>query len=664
MYSYWTKYLVLVITFALTNSHDCRSQFSENWINHWHFGTASGINFSSGTAVNTASSILGTEVTSSWADGDGNNMFYVGANAASTGGLGSVIWDASHTQMPNGDINIDYSSSCGLAIAPMPGNCDKYYVFHLMSHGPGWGLAYSIIDMTLPGNGTIPSPLGDVEAANKDVMHYSSDNLAEKIKIIQKGVSEDFWVLTRSWTADVFYAFEVTSSGVAATPVTSTLSATTWATVAGSPLAGWLALDKDRSIIAEANTLSASVHVYPFNNLTGAVSVGETIYSGIVFSDIPYGVEFSPDGNVLYCDRYDNSGNAVISNWDMTAGIGSIATTLQNFVLVAGVDYGAIARAADGKIYGAQLISNTSLMTIETPNNYSAPGVTYSGHSLGGTACFIGIVNQAYYYHPDNFIDSLAGNDRMICPTEQATLGAIGADSIEAVYSWEPSALVVDDDNANTLTVPLSADQQYILALIHPCGDTIKLDTVMVTMCSVLPVSWLNVSANILPRGNQVIWKVGSEQNCDKYEIEVSINGKDFTRFASHKGAGNYSGELTYYITDQNISYGIFYYRIKQIDYDGNFSYSKIVSVTRNGSTGLSIYPNPSNGLVTIDLSDHLSTESQLIISDVAGKIIEQHTISGESAVVTLDISHYAKGTYLVSSTSNEYVKTSRLIKK
>jgi len=458
------------------------SQQTANYINNWYFGDGSGMTFNAGAPVTTPSSITAYEVTANYSDGDGNVLFYAGATSLTAYGAGFTVWDASHATMPNGDVAIDYSSSCGLTAVPVPGNCDQYYIFALSAlSGANYGLRSSVIDMTLPGNGTIPLPLGDVVPGQKDVLIFNADTLAEKIKVVQKGNTENYWVITRSLNNDLFYSFEVTSGGVNPVPVVSTISATNYPTSQGSPIFSWLAVNKDRNIIAEANGFGPEVKVYSFDNLTGLLSFGEEIIpTGTFGSDIPYGIEFSPTGDALYVNWWEGANNSYITSFDMTVGFGSITPTRQDYLIATGpAEYGAMVKGPDGKIYSTRT-STTQLTVIDTPNNYLAPTIVTSGFNPAPGTCDIGMPNISYYYHPDNFIDTLAGGDRTICGTDQATIGAIAYDSIWATYSWEPALMVTDPGNAVTQTVPLSADQQFIVHVITACGDTVNTDTTMV----------------------------------------------------------------------------------------------------------------------------------------------------------------------------------------
>ncbi|MCH2232425.1 MAG: gliding motility-associated C-terminal domain-containing protein [Crocinitomicaceae bacterium] len=474
---------IFVFTILTLFTGIIHAQQTSNHLNNWHFGAFAGMTFNGGAPANITSGLDAYEATTGYSDGDGNVLFYTGALDNNTTG----IFDASNTVMPNNSMIINGSSSCGATTAPFPGSCDKYFVFHLMTP-PGttdYGLHYSIVDMALPGNGTIGAPLGDLDPTQFNLPIFTADTLAEKVKIVQKGNTENYWVITRSLTKDVFYSFEVSSAGVNMTPVVSTISSTVWPTSNGSPIFSWLCVNSQRNILAEANGFGPDVHLFNFDNTTGIVSYAENLIpTGAFGQDVPYGIEFSPDGSVVYVNRVVPGGTTYITSFDITAGIGNIAATLQDFTISTSgsSEYGALVRGPDGKIYGSRF-SNTDLIVINDPNNFTTPNISNTGYSPAPGISIIGLPNMSYYFHPDNYIDTLAGNDRTICSGQQIEIGAIGYDSIWVNYSWEPAAMISGNNNqATPVTVSLFADQEFITYLVTNCGDTVDVDTTLVTV--------------------------------------------------------------------------------------------------------------------------------------------------------------------------------------
>lgn len=636
---FFSLFLVLIVSSSI-----CAQQ-TANYVNNWHFGTSSGITFNSGSPVNIPSAIVSNEAMSNRSDGNGNTLFY---NTAFD------IWDATNVIMPNGNgITGDPSSSCGSVSCPIPGNCDQYYVFYTSNHGFGWGLAYSIVDMSLPGNGTVINPLGDVVSGQKNIMHYSGDNLAEKVIAIQKGNTENYWIVMRSITVDVFYSFEVSATGINPVPVISTISGAPFTGVVPSPLLGWLAINPDRNLLAEANGIYSDVKIFDFDNTTGIVSNEEVIMTGLVFpNDIPYGVAFSGSGDYLYagwsgcCPTTKN-----FSSFDVTGGIGTIAATRTDHDITAQLSGStdvprALVRGIDGKIYfawGGTTVNNNQLGVINAPENTVTPNIVASAHTVTNTAD-LGLPNIFYYYHPDNFIDTLAGHDRDICPTEQATIGVASYDSIWATYSWEPAAMVISPGNAVTQTVPLAASQQFVLTTISPCGDTITTDTTLVTVdCTILPVELGDYSIECDRNAPIIRWTTLSERHTSYFEIQGSPDGINFSTIGLINAAGESSSSIDY-------SYELSpsrqkYYRVKQVDQDGQFEYfdTKFVDCK---TQDLMLYPNPSN--LTINITGAEDRIINLKIMSINGKVVEHQNVHPTYEIHDFSIESLASGMYIV----------------
>lgn len=109
----------------------------------------------------------------------------------------------------------------------------------------------------------------------------------------------------------------------------------------------------------------------------------------------------------------------------------------------------------------------------------------------------------------------------------------------------------------------------------------------------ILPIELLNFSCNDV--GNSVLleWQTASEINNDYFEIERSSNGIDWEALMQIKGAGTTNTIQSYNFLDEVIVEGIHYYRLKQVDYDGKFSYSHICGTEIQPNNKLIVYPNP-----------------------------------------------------------------------
>ncbi|MFT4534128.1 MAG: hypothetical protein ACJA1A_001482 [Saprospiraceae bacterium] len=95
-------------------------------------------------------------------------------------------------------------------------------------------------------------------------------------------------------------------------------------------------------------------------------------------------------------------------------------------------------------------------------------------------------------------------------------------------------------------------------------------------------------------------WSTAIEVNNDFFEIEYSKNGIDFQSVSTVKGAGNSFEKTDYSYSHVHYFDGIVYYRIKQVDFDGNFSYSEIKEIYSQKEKFFIVSPNPAQETVYI----------------------------------------------------------------
>ncbi|MCF0071851.1 C25 family cysteine peptidase [Dyadobacter sp. CY261] len=184
-----------------------------------------------------------------------------------------------------------------------------------------------------------------------------------------------------------------------------------------------------------------------------------------------------------------------------------------------------------------------------------------------------------------------------------------------------------------------------------------------------LPVDLVSFSAKLATVDQvDVAWKTASETNNSHFVLERSYNGKNFETLARIEGKGNTSVETTYTFRDSKPLPGVSYYRLKQVDVasidaegnevEGKSTLSRIVSVEREGTSLLKVYPNPSSDVFNIRIDAPVSLSKWSVV-DNSGKI--RRTGSGDSA----DLSNLPTGSYTLKIvTSNNDVYFKKVIKK
>lgn len=147
----------------------------------------------------------------------------------------------------------------------------------------------------------------------------------------------------------------------------------------------------------------------------------------------------------------------------------------------------------------------------------------------------------------------------------------------------------------------------------------------MTSSQSALPVDLLDFSAVYKPIQNQasLTWQTASETNNDYFTIERSSNGIDWQKLKAIKGSGNSAALLEYKAIDDAPLYGVSYYRLKQTDFDGQFSYSKIASIANHGRADLiKIYPNPlTGGSLSVDVPTEWGSSTMIVYSALGEKL-------------------------------------------
>jgi hypothetical protein len=140
-------------------------------------------------------------------------------------------------------------------------------------------------------------------------------------------------------------------------------------------------------------------------------------------------------------------------------------------------------------------------------------------------------------------------------------------------------------------------------------------------------------------------WATATETGNDYFTIETSYNGADWSAIAEINGQGNSSTEVSYkYSIPNGVSTGD-YFRLKQTDFNGQFSLSDPISAERclGNSPTLSIYPNPTSGLLNVDLSTGFEENITFTIYSFTGSVISNGTVNRGA----ISLSGIPPGTYL-----------------
>jgi len=157
----------------------------------------------------------------------------------------------------------------------------------------------------------------------------------------------------------------------------------------------------------------------------------------------------------------------------------------------------------------------------------------------------------------------------------------------------------------------------------NTANNTTPDQPVVFKMCStILPVTFTNFTADLLGQSVLLNWTTASEKNNSYFEVQKSIDGVNFHNLGKVNGNGNSSSLSNYSFTDDEISSGILYYRLLQVDFDGNYSYSNIQTVTADKKSSVNLFPNPSSGVVTLKNYFKEEGDLEVVIIDALGQVV------------------------------------------
>ncbi len=187
------------------------------------------------------------------------------------------------------------------------------------------------------------------------------------------------------------------------------------------------------------------------------------------------------------------------------------------------------------------------------------------------------------------------------------------------------------------------------------------------------PVKLVSLKATNINEDVLISWTTASEVNNRGFDVERSFDGKTFEFVGFVKGAGNSSTSNNYTLEDANafVKAGVnkLFYRLKQMDNDGKFEYSQVVTVVNDNdlSPGIVTYPNPFSDRLSIDIKGAKAGNAGIQVMDISGRLIMSFdkTILDGNQTLTLDgLASLSQGVYFVRVSALGLNNVTKLIKQ
>ncbi|HSL89606.1 MAG TPA: zinc-dependent metalloprotease family protein [Ignavibacteriaceae bacterium] len=178
------------------------------------------------------------------------------------------------------------------------------------------------------------------------------------------------------------------------------------------------------------------------------------------------------------------------------------------------------------------------------------------------------------------------------------------------------------------------------------------------TIDEAIPVELISFIAEASLNGITLKWKTATETNNNGFSVEKSSNGVSFTEISFVKGMGTTINQSEYLFNDDNVKVGRFFYRLKQIDYDGTYSYSNIISVDIELPTQFTLnqnHPNPFNPTTKISFEFPVDADATLEVFNTIGQKVTElvnNSLSGGRHEFEFNAAGFSSGIYYFKLTA------------
>ena len=299
--------------------------------------------------------------------------------------------------------------------------------------------------------------------------------------------------------------------------------------------------------------------------------------------------------------------------------------------------------------------------TISAPESAIAGG---SSSTCSGTQAWTSNENTVWYTFSATTTTANISVSNVICndgTTGTAQFAAFTNCSCPTVNSYATSSCFLGCTvGSGTINLgSLLPGQTVYLAVDGTAGDVCKMD--FITTLTVLPITWLDFDAFVNNHDVKLFWSTASEKNTSYFEIERSEEGFDFYPIGHVKAFGNSEEKKDYVFIDYNLHHKQAYYRLKQFDADGQYFYSKIISVNLDAETkSPEIFFNESEKLINIKSYSKGFDNYDVEILDSFGKLVmdPQDTNFESDNIYSISLNNLPNGVYIINMKSKQGYKS------
>lgn len=307
----------------------------------------------------------------------------------------------------------------------------------------------------------------------------------------------------------------------------------------------------------------------------------------------------------------------------------------------------------------------------------------FSGNGIGTAPTFVvdDIIVKACPYEGEIYSDKVANGIFKWMPVgnTQTTLTVAGSHAC-AQFEWEQSTdngiswTVIPNVSTGSYTTPSDLDgETWYRTRVYfgsGCSGVYQNEAFKIIPEEPLPVELTHFSTTCEESEASIRWETATETNSAYFVVEKSRDGETWTVVKQVTAAGNSSAVRTYKVVDSERIHGVFYYRLVQVDFDGQKEIFGAFTATCNEYTSeWSVYPNPNLGDFNIEINSSEKIEGAVLqLVDLMGKVVFEKTldISPETSLVSIKQKEQLSPSSYVLRLKNEshYFKPIKIIVK
>jgi hypothetical protein len=257
-------------------------------------------------------------------------------------------------------------------------------------------------------------------------------------------------------------------------------------------------------------------------------------------------------------------------------------------------------------------------------------------------------------------------NDTIRLKATASTSGTYALHFSNENMPYEDKIFLIDNYTSQISSLKDTDTYSFTVTASVPSSQGLNRFYIVIDHSASLPVKLISfVARKTASRKVQLNWITATEINNDRFEIERSADNKTFERIGEVMGNVNTTSVSAYEFTDiQPLSLN--YYRLKQVDKDGRFTYStiRVVDLNKNAyeSASLSVYPNPVVSTLIAEASGNVGLASYKIFND-GGRMTGSGNLADQKAEINMD--RFESGIYYVEITdANDQATVTRIIKE